>query len=91
MFRTKLDAEGNIERYKTHLVAKGFSQTKGFDYNETHAPVAKLITFRILLALANQERLHIHQMDVKIVFLNRKLDEDIYMLKDSRLKMVSAN
>lgn len=79
VFRIKLDSEGKVERYKARLVAKGFSQTKGFDYNETYAPVAKLTTFRVLLALANQERLHIHQMDVKTAFLNGKLDEDIYM------------
>lgn len=81
VFRVKLNSEGNVERFKARLVAKGFSQAKGFDYNETYAPVAKLITFRVLLALANQKKFHIHQMDVKTTFLNGKLNEDVYMLQ----------
>lgn len=51
---------------------------KGFDYNETFAPVAKLTTFRVLMALVNHEKLLIHQMDVKTAFLNGDLNEDIY-------------
>lgn len=78
-FKIKRDHNGNIERFKARLVAKGFSQVKGFDYNETFAPVAKLTTFRVLMALANHEKLFIHQMDVKTAFLNGDLNEDIYM------------
>lgn len=61
------------------LVARCFSQRKGFDYQETYSPVAKITTFRILLAFAVQNDLHIHQMDVKTAFLNGDLREKIYM------------
>lgn len=52
---------------------------KGFDYNETYAPVAKLVALKILLAVTNHKNMHIHQMDVKCAFLNGDLEEDIYM------------
>lgn len=60
-------------------MARGFSQRKGFDYQETYSPVVKLITVCILLAIATQKDLHIHQMDVKSAFLNGDLNEEIYM------------
>lgn len=75
----KQKADGSVDKYKARLVARGFSQKPGFDYNETYAPVAKLVTLKILLAVANHEQMHIHQMDVKCAFLNGELKEDIYM------------
>jgi len=60
-------------------VARGFSQKFGFDYSETYAPVAKLVTLRVLLAIANEMNMHIHQMNVKSVFLNGELTDEIYM------------
>jgi hypothetical protein len=60
-------------------VAKGFTQKKGEDYFDTYSPVAKLITIRVLIALAASHDLLIHQMDVKTTFLNGELDEEIYI------------
>ena len=60
-------------------MAKGFSQKEGIDYTETFAPVAKFTSIRLLLALAAQDDLEIHQMDVCTAFLNGDLDVDIYM------------
>jgi len=56
VFKTKLDAEGQIERYKARLVAQGFSQIPGIDFNETFAPVTRHQTLQTLIALANQHR-----------------------------------
>ena len=79
VFKKKLAADGTIERYKARLVAKGFSQVSGIDYNETFAPVAKYKSIRIVLALAAQLDLDLHQMDVKTAFLNGTITEEIYM------------
>nr|GEY28310.1 hypothetical protein [Tanacetum cinerariifolium] len=57
----------------------GFRQKEGIDYFDTYAPVARITTIRLLLALAAIHNLAIHQMDVKIAFLNGDLDEEVYM------------
>jgi hypothetical protein len=72
----KLKADG---RYHTRLVAKGFMQIPGVDFDETFSPVAHFESLRMLLALATLEDWHIHQMDVKSAFLNGMLDEEIFM------------
>ncbi|OWY97078.1 putative mitochondrial protein [Phytophthora megakarya] len=79
VFRVKENQSGEIERFKACLVAKGFSQKHGIDYDETFAPVAKFTSIRVLLSLAAKDNLTVHQMDVKTAFLNSLLDEDIYM------------
>lgn len=79
VFKLKRKSDGDIDKYKARLVAMGFSQTQGFDYNETYAPVAKLTTLRILLSIAAQMDLKVHQMDVKGAFLNGDLSEEIFM------------
>ena len=66
-------------RHKARLVARGFSQVYGQDYFETYAPVARLTSIRVLLAIAARHRLQVHQMDVKTAFLYGDLDEKIYM------------
>jgi len=79
VFKIKQGANGEVERYKARLVARGFTQTYGVDYNETFAPVTKFTSIRCILALAALEDMEIHQMDVKTTFLNGKLEEEIYM------------
>jgi len=79
VFKIKQGVNGEVERYKARLVARGFTQTYGVDYNETFAPVAKFTSIRCILALAALEDMEIHQMDVKMTILNGELEEEIYM------------
>lgn len=79
IFSIKNDEFGKPLRYKARLVARGFSQQYLIDYNETFAPVARIASFRFLIAFANQYKLLIHHMDVKTAFLNGELKEEIYM------------
>lgn len=78
-FKLKRKANGDVDKYKARLVARGFTQEKGFDYSETYSPTAKLTTFRVLMATANHFGYYIGQMDVNSAFLNGELKEEIYM------------
>src|SRR5579871_4038471 len=79
IFRHKLGADRIIQRFRIRLVAKGFTQTYGVDYNKTFAPVTKLPSLRLLLAIAVIEDLEIYQMDVSSAFLLADLEEEIYI------------
>ena len=79
VFKTKLDPNGNVERFKARLVAKGFTQKEGIDYQETFSPVSRKDSLRIVMALVAHFDLELHQMDVKSAFLNGDLDEDVFM------------
>jgi hypothetical protein len=83
VFKTKRDAAGEIVCHKARLVARGFSQVQGVDFNETFVPVAKFTTIRCIVVLGATLDLEIHQMDVKTAFLNGDLEEDIYMEQPS--------
>ncbi len=79
VFKIKHGVHGEVERYKAIVMARGFTQTYGVDYNETFALVAKFVSIHCILALAAIEDMEIHQMDVKITFLNGDLEKEIYM------------
>ncbi|CAJ2627755.1 unnamed protein product [Trifolium pratense] len=79
VYRTKLNPDGSVNKYKARLVVKGYAQIFGVDFSETFAPVARLDTIRLLFALAAQNGWVIHQMDVKSAFLNGYLEEEIFV------------
>ncbi|GKA47287.1 zinc finger, CCHC-type containing protein [Tanacetum coccineum] len=79
IFKRKLKVDGTIEKFKARLVIQGFKQKSGIDYFDTYAPVARISTIRLLIAMASIHNLIIHQMDVKTAFLNGELDEEVYM------------
>ncbi|KAG8474765.1 hypothetical protein CXB51_031711 [Gossypium anomalum] len=79
VFKKKIDMDGNVQTYKGRLVAKGFRQIHGVNYDETFSPVAMFKSIRISLAIAAFHDYEIWQMDVKTAFLNGKLEEDVYM------------
>ncbi|KAK9931774.1 hypothetical protein M0R45_019038 [Rubus argutus] len=79
VYKTKLNKHGEIEKYKAHLVAKGYVQEYEIDYSEVFAPVARMDTVRMILALAAQRSWVVYQLDVKSTFLQGELAEDIYV------------
>ncbi len=79
VFIIKYTPEGNVERYKARLVARGFSQVKGIDYNETFAPTVRMDSLRMLMAIVAKEDLECHSVDIKNAFVNSDLEEKIYL------------
>lgn len=79
LYKVKNAADSNVEKYKTRFVAKGFSQKEGTDYKETYAPIASYTSIRSMIALATQMGWEIHQMDVKTSFLNKVIEEEVYI------------
>ncbi|KAJ9546343.1 hypothetical protein OSB04_018886 [Centaurea solstitialis] len=79
IFRNKLDEIGTIIRNKARLVAQGYRQEEGIDYDETFAPVARLEAIRLFLAFAAHLNFKVFQMDIKNAFLNGKLNEEVYV------------
>jgi hypothetical protein len=70
VYKTKYDFRGNIKRFKKRLVAKGFTQRECIDYNDTFSPVSCKNSFIMIMALTMHYNLELHQMDVKMTFLN---------------------
>ena len=81
IFKTKRDSKGNVERYKAHLVAKGYTQKEGIDFKKTFSPVSSKDSFRTIMTLVVHYYLELHQMDVKMTFLNGNINETIYMVQ----------
>ncbi|GJV42668.1 zinc finger, CCHC-type containing protein [Tanacetum coccineum] len=79
ILKRKMKVDGSIDKYKARLVIQGFRQKEGIDFFDTYAPIARISTIRLLLALTAIHDLVIHQMDVKTAFLNGDLDVEIYM------------
>ena len=79
VFKHKTDEHGNVVKYKSRFVARGFSQRPGEDFGQTYSSVARMTTVRLLLALATVLGLYLHVVDVDNAFLNARLREEIYL------------
>ena len=79
VYKIKTKADGSVERYKARLIAKGFTQEYGINYEETLDPIARLTSIRCLIVVAVVRRWPLYQMDVKNSFLNGDLQEEVYM------------
>ncbi|KAL8120843.1 hypothetical protein AgCh_017861 [Apium graveolens] len=79
VFQNKLDENGTVVRNKARLVAQGYTQMEGIDFDETYAPVARIESIRMLLAYDCHKNFKVYQMDVKSAFLNKILEEEVYV------------
>jgi len=79
VYKKKIGVDGKVETYKAHLVAKGYRQKEGIDYDETFSPVAMLKFIWILLAITTYYDYEIWQMVVKTNFLNGEMEKGVYM------------
>ena len=79
VFKQKLNPDGSIAKYKARLVARGFLQKAGLDYSEVFAPVARIETIRLVVAIASARKWPLFQLDVKSAFLNGPLEEEVYV------------
>lgn len=86
-FKVKRNLDGSINKYKARLVAKGYVQRYMIDYEEVFAPVARLETVRVLIALAASSGWEIHHLDVKTAFLHGDLQEEIYVSQPEGFKI----
>ncbi|GJT78827.1 retrovirus-related pol polyprotein from transposon TNT 1-94, partial [Tanacetum coccineum] len=79
IYKVKLDELGGILKNKARLVARGYRQEEGIDFEESFAPVARIEAIRIFLAFAAHKNMIVYQMDVKTAFLNGILREEVYV------------
>ena len=79
VLRRKLLPNGKLDKLKARIVAKGFTQREGIDYEETFSPTVRFESVRLMVAAAAADDMHTHQMDVTTAFLYASLDEEVYM------------
>ena len=82
IFKIKRKVDGSLDKYKVTLVAKGYDQIEGLDYNETFSLVVRMATMRLLFPISVILNMELQQMDVKTAFLNGDLNEVLYMQQE---------
>ena len=87
VFKLKKNSDSEVIQHKARLVAKGYVQRQGIDFEETFAPVARMDTIRVILALAANYGWKIYHLDVKSAFLNGELEEDVYVTQPEGFKV----
>ena len=90
VYKVKTHSDGTLECYKARLVARGFQQEHGHDYDETFAPVAHMTTVRTLPAVASVLHWSVSQLDVNNAFLNGELREEVYMQPTPRYSVTDG-
>ena len=79
VFKKKMNVVGQVEKFKAQMVVKGYPQVEGVDFGDIFSHVTKLTSIRVLMSLATTFKLEIEKMVVKTTFLDRDLEEEIYM------------
>ena len=79
VFKLKRNEDGSFERCKARLVAQGYSQEKGLDYDEIFSPIVRSESICFVIALASKKSLKMHQLDVTTAFLNNELEEEVHV------------
>ena len=79
IFKIKCAADSSIEKYKARFIARGFSQNEGIDYEDNFASITRYTSARAVLAIAASKGWKVHQIDVKTIFLNGKIAEEVYL------------
>jgi hypothetical protein len=87
IYKIKHVVDGNVEKFKAMFAAKGFSQKEGVDYNETFAPIARYTLIKAMISIAAKMGWKIHQMDVKMTFLNGIIEEEVYIEQSEGFKV----
>ena len=83
LYKIKHVADGSIKKYRARFVTHGFSQVEGVDYDETFAPMATFSSIRAVISVVAEIGWRIHQMDVKIAFLNGIIQEEVFLVQSS--------
>jgi len=79
IFKRKKRVSGTIETFKAWLLIRSFNQKHCINYFDAYTSVARIVTIRVLIALAAIQKIVIHQMDIKTTFFNGELEEEVYM------------
>ena len=91
MFKLKKDPNGEVVKRKARLVAKGYVQRQDIGFEEVFAPIARLDTVRVILALTANQSWEVHHLDVKSAFLNGELEEEVYVTQPKGFRFQIKN